>query len=70
MTEYICEQDEFDETNQTFYKGEEIVRCRDCEYARTQEPMRCYRYRYRFNKDRSSINYVEPDGFCAWGDHK
>lgn len=36
---------------------ERIVRCRDCEYK--DEPWNC-----------AAPYYVEPDGFCKWGERK
>lgn len=38
------------------YTGEEIVRCRDCEYANYDE---CPMY-----------DKQQPDGFCAWGERE
>ncbi len=44
----------------SFYKGselEEIVRCRDCKFK--DEPWNC-----------AAPYYVEPNGFCKWGERK
>lgn len=35
----------------------EIVRCKDCKFK--DEPWNC-----------AAPYYVEPDGFCAWGERK
>lgn len=45
---------------------EEIIRCRDCKYARREDPMRCYQFRFKDNGAYQGVNYVDPDGFCAW----
>ena len=47
---------------------EEIIRCRDCKYARKDEPMRCYQFRFKDNGEYQGVNYVEPNGFCAWAE--
>ena len=41
---------------------EEIVRCKDCEFyePNTYSHFTCKLLQF----------YVEPDGFCAWGDRK
>lgn len=48
--------------------NEEIIRCRDCKYARKEQPMRCYQFRFKDNGNYQGVNYVEPDGFCAWAE--
>lgn len=64
MSEYVVEI-EYDTINGTFSqkRHEEIVRCRDCEYA-SYDSRWCYRL---LNAEEPPTT---PDGFCAWGKRK
>lgn len=49
-------------------RGEEIVRCRDCErFAVDQSD---HDYRTGWWCKRWYTDMVKPDGFCAWGKRK
>ena len=49
-------------------RGEEIVRCRDCErFAVDQSD---HDYRTSWWCKRWYTDMVEPDGFCAWGERR
>lgn len=57
-------------------RGEEIVRCRDCEYARHYHPF-CMGKRSsieewycQWHSNAEGASEIEPDGFCAWGKRK
>lgn len=52
-----------------------IVRCRDCKYAtkrwtpaHREEVTYCERFVHLAGYNQSA--YVEPDGFCAWGERR
>ena len=55
--------------------GEEIVRCRDCKFARVTEhglldcsgPLTTI---WDYWNDDFKENPVEPDGFCAWAERR
>lgn len=54
-------------------RGEEIVRCRDCEHFTLEGS-------YRFEDGSTNVDFCEyvrgwllqvtPDGFCAWGERR
>lgn len=49
-------------------RGEEIVRCRDCErFAVDQSD---HDYRTGWWCKRWYTDMVKPDGFCAWGERR
>lgn len=57
-------------------KREEVVRCRDCEYARHYHPF-CMGKRSsieewycQWHSNAEGASDIEPDGFCAWGKRK
>lgn len=62
MTEYIYGTDDHEGH---WLTGDEIVRCRDCEFS-------------MFDKECSRVDpwedetwfAIEPDGFCKWGERK
>ena len=78
MSEHICELTPIDSETWDTAIGEEIVRCRDCKYARVRHPLNPitgipagiedWRCDYFWNAD--ELPEVEPDGFCAWGERK
>lgn len=56
--------------------GEEIVRCRDCEYARHYHPF-CMGKRSpieewycQWHSNAEGASEIEPDGFCSWGERR
>ena len=57
MSEYIVNLTPKLYTDLRFRRCEEIVRCRDCKFK--DEPWNC-----------AAPYYVEPNGFCAWGERK
>ena len=60
MSEYIIKAADWaiDYKGESLFKGcEEIVRCRECKFK--DEPWNC-----------AAPYYVEPDGFCAWGERR
>ena len=62
MTEYIFREVHYGYTDgtalgRTLEKQEEIVRCRECKFK--DEPWNC-----------AAPYYIEPDGFCAWGERE
>lgn len=67
MAEYVFEIDESRADamgNVPCERREEVVRCRDCKYAR-EEGTVC-----NWFADFDGViipSTVEPDGFCAWG---
>lgn len=70
MSEYIVGTDEHEGH---WYTGEEIVRCRDCDFSHEGElgDLRCHGpltdpWDY-YNDEPSDGVKVEPSGFCAWG---
>ena len=63
MSEYIIRID----NPITFpYLHQEIVRCRDCRHSSREYKDYLYCYRMGAYKE----FFVEPDGFCAWGERK
>ncbi len=57
-------------------RGEEVVRCMDCEYAhhyhpldwRTGKPHKTLEEWYcSWHCNAEGASEVDPDGFCAWG---
>lgn len=48
---------------------EEIVRCRDCVYMTNRKYRNSLEYQTCSFFD-SEYAEVEPNGFCAWGEHK
>ena len=63
MMEYII-ADQFEVISKWSDKPEEIVRCRDCKhYDPCEKDGICLRLKF-FHV------YVEPDGFCAWGERR
>ena len=65
MSEYIVQAAEWaiDKNGNSLYSGcEKIVRCRDCA-KHTCTPKGSCRCDYW-------ITFVEPDGFCSWGERK
>ena len=75
MSEYIVELTQKLYTDLRFRRGEEIVRCRDCEHKHTvrhwlgMDVDECWLHADResgaLGKERT-----EPDGFCAWGERR
>ena len=65
MSEYIYATDEH---NGHWLTGEEIVRCRDCDYYDHWDASGPYREKHVCGY----WDYLEikPDGFCAWGERK
>lgn len=70
MSEYIVGTDEHEGH---WYTGEEIVRCRDCDFSHEDElgNLRCHGpltepWDY-YNDEPSDGVKVEHSGFCAWG---
>ena len=59
MTEYIYATDDHEGH---WLTGEEIVRCRDCKEYNPEL--------YQHISCELFVRYVEPDGFCAWGERK
>lgn len=53
-----------------WYTGEEIVRCRDCEYKRRAWNGHKPNFTSHFFCAYTGGHEVEPDGFCAWGERK
>lgn len=49
--------------------GEEIVRCKDCEYFCNHEHANGTEWQTCSYFD-SEYAEVEPDGFCAWGERR
>ena len=67
MSEYIVGMDYTSDTHGTdlhIVKREEIVRCRDCVCFGDGVCMD------NFKTPWEGDIYVEPDGFCAWGERK
>lgn len=65
MSEYIIKAADWaiDYKGESLFKDcEEIVRCRDCQYynLNTYSHFTCKLMQY----------YVEPGGFCAWGERR
>ena len=50
-----------------FKLSEELIRCRDCKHVSRDEG-KTWRECYRLGAYREF--YVEPDGFCAWGERR
>lgn len=49
-----------------------IVRCRDCKFS-INDGMQCKRHKdsgWNGNAYCEEYAYVNPDGFCAWGERK
>lgn len=69
-------------TDKEWLSDEEIVRCRDCKYARIMRPLFYRRtekpsadieewYWYcQWHSNDEGASDIEPDGFCAWGERK
>ena len=63
-------------TDLRFRRGEEIVRCRDCEHSHITESgkMRCHGHLTEpwdyYNDAPSDGAQVEPDGFCKWASRR
>ena len=83
MSEHIYEDSDME--NERYHvipfgsMREEIVRCKDCKFYTDQpgisgeKPNREYCYKYSdWNSewDYDDYHYVEPDGFCKWGERK
>ena len=81
MSEYIIELNSNAVSGGKFLLGSvyldatAIVRCRDCEYAtkrwtpaHREEVTYCERFVHLAGYNQSA--YVEPDGFCAWGERR
>lgn len=51
------------------YLREEVVRCRDCVYMTNRKYKNSLEYQTCSFFD-SEYAEVEPNGFCAWGEHK
>lgn len=55
---------------------EEIVRCRDCEYARHYHPFYMGKrspieeWYCQWHSNAEGASEIEPDGFCAWGERR
>ena len=80
MSEYVVEV-EYDTLNGTFSqkRREEIVRCRDCEYARIMRPLDwrtgkpstvIEEWYCQWHSNPEGASDIEPDGFCAWGERR
>lgn len=78
MSEYIC--CDFDLAEGIDCRElEQIVRCRDCEYARHYHPLD-YRtgrphetleeWYCTWHSNAEGASDIEPCGFCAWGERK
>lgn len=61
MAEYIVYYSVEDTDELMPYKRERIVRCRDCKYYENGDDRTCEYF---------GADWVKPDGFCAWGEHK
>lgn len=57
----------------------EIVRCRDCEYARIMRPLDwrtgkpstvIEEWYCQWHSNPEGASDIEPDGFCAWGERR
>lgn len=57
-------------------KREEVVRCRDCEYARIMRPLDwrtgkpstvIEEWYCQWHSNAEGASDIDPDGFCAWG---
>lgn len=51
-------------------KSEEIVRCRDCEYFKSETDIFPALCRLWLPRNLSKQYGIEPDGFCAWGERR
>lgn len=79
MSERICDLTAIDaETLDTEFR-EEIVRCRDCEYARHYHPLdwrtgkpheTVEEWYCEWHSSPEGASEIEPDGFCAWGERR
>lgn len=73
MGKTILEKEEFvgwldDEWNTVLDQSQPIVRCRDCRhYDPNDEPSEVYPDRYWCEL---MAMYLQPNGFCAWGERK
>ena len=67
MSEHIIETEMFGSTAFVTIPPkepkEEIVRCRDCEYA-------SYDSRWCYRPTNVDVLSIRPDGYCAWGERK
>jgi hypothetical protein len=72
MTEYIYSTDGHEGH---WLTGEEIIRCRDCEYAHHYHPLdwrtgkpheTVEEWECTWHCNAEGASEVEPDGFCAW----
>ena len=61
-------------TEQSAYRRERIVRCRDCKHAVEHcdtEKLDCTHFsQWDYYEDEPGHWPVEPDGFCAWGERR
>lgn len=66
-------KDEFGDTiasEQKAYRRERVVRCRDCKHA-YKEGTLCTHFALQDDYNMSlTPSFVEPDGFCAWGERR
>lgn len=76
MSEYIIDIADyvppFDPAIRTTSFGEQIVRCRDCKFS-INDGMQCKRHKdsgWNGNAYCEEYAYVNPDGYCAWGERK
>lgn len=71
MSEYITEV-VYDMFHGTFTRNirEEIVRCRDCVYFKSETDIFPALCRLWLPRNLSKQYGIEPDGFCAWGERR
>ncbi len=63
MSEYVYGTDE---QGGHWLTGEEIVRCRDCEFGKAIESIGCIKFQHVNER----LQPKDPDGFCAWGERR
>lgn len=77
MAEYVVEEPSDRSASWRVY--EQIVRCKDCEYARIMRPLDwrtgkpstvIEEWYCQWHSNQEGASDIEPDGFCAWASRK